>query len=65
MWCLSYEFMTQAYSTNWMSTVGENINKVEKLACEVNNNVIFHMGMEWECVEMRLEKGNDYGKTFD
>ena len=28
------EFMKQAYETNWMSTVGENINEVERLACE-------------------------------
>ncbi len=25
-------YLTQAYETNWMSTVGENINEVEKLA---------------------------------
>ena len=28
------EYMTKAYETNWMSTVGENINEVERLACE-------------------------------
>ncbi|MBE5966487.1 MAG: aminotransferase class I/II-fold pyridoxal phosphate-dependent enzyme [Lachnospiraceae bacterium] len=28
------EYMTQAYKTNWMSTVGTNINEVERLACE-------------------------------
>ena len=28
------EYVTQAYKTNWMSTVGENINQVEKLTCE-------------------------------
>ena len=27
-------YMTQAYETNWMSTVGANINEVERLACE-------------------------------
>ena len=27
-------YLTQAYETNWMSTVGKNINEVEKLACE-------------------------------
>ena len=27
------EFMRRAYETNWMSTVGENINEVEKRAC--------------------------------
>lgn len=28
------EYMTQAYETNWMSTVGANINEVERMACE-------------------------------
>lgn len=28
------EFVTEAYKTNWMSTVGENINEVERLACD-------------------------------
>lgn len=28
------EYMKKAYETNWMSTVGENINEVEHLACE-------------------------------
>ena len=28
------EYITQAYNTNWMSTVGENINEVEKITCE-------------------------------
>ena len=28
------EYMKQAYETNWMSTVGENINEAERLACE-------------------------------
>lgn len=28
------KFMTQAYETNWMSTVGENINEVEHVASE-------------------------------
>ena len=27
-------YMTKAYETNWMSTVGENINEVERLTCE-------------------------------
>lgn len=26
------KYMTEAYNTNWMSTVGENINEVEKIA---------------------------------
>ena len=28
------EYVTEAYETNWMSTVGANINEVERLACE-------------------------------
>ena len=28
------KYMTQAYETNWMSTVGENINEAERLTCE-------------------------------
>ena len=27
-------YLTQAYETNWMSTVGKNINEVERMACE-------------------------------
>lgn len=28
------EFVKEAYETNWMSTVGANINELERLACE-------------------------------
>ena len=28
------KYVTEAYETNWMSTVGENINQLEKYACE-------------------------------
>lgn len=28
------DFVTEAYKTNWMSTVGQNINEVERIACE-------------------------------
>ena len=28
------EYITEAYETNWMSTVGENINQVEQMTCE-------------------------------
>ena len=28
------KFMTEAYDTNWMSTVGKNINEAEKTVCE-------------------------------
>lgn len=29
-----FQYMKEAYDTNWMSTVGANINEVEKIACE-------------------------------
>ncbi len=29
------KYMKEAYDTNWMSTVGENINQCEKIACEL------------------------------
>ena len=28
------EYVKEAYETNWMSTVGENINEAERMACE-------------------------------
>ena len=28
------KYMTEAFETNWMSTVGENINEVERMAAE-------------------------------
>ena len=28
------KYMQEAYETNWMSTVGENINAVEQMLCE-------------------------------
>lgn len=30
----SFEYMKEAYDTNWMSTVGANINELERLTCE-------------------------------
>ena len=31
----SFDYMKEAYDTNWMSTVGANINEVERAACEM------------------------------
>lgn len=28
------KYVTEAYETNWMSTIGENINQIEKVTCE-------------------------------
>lgn len=30
----SMRYVMEAYETNWMSTVGKNINEVERMACE-------------------------------
>ena len=27
-------YVTEAYETNWMSTVGQNINEVERITCK-------------------------------
>lgn len=32
------KYMKKAYDTNWMSTVGENINEVEKTVCEITGS---------------------------
>ncbi len=32
------KYITEAYETNWMSTVGKNINEVEHLACQVTGS---------------------------
>ena len=31
----SFDYMKEAYDTNWMSTVGANINEVERAVCEM------------------------------
>ena len=28
------KYITEAYKTNWMSTVGKNINEIERMICE-------------------------------
>lgn len=34
MYSDSMKYVMEAYETNWMSTVGENINEVERMVCE-------------------------------
>ena len=38
------QFVTEAYETNWMSTVGENINQVEKVAAQ-KAGVLYAVGL--------------------
>ena len=41
------EYVKEAYDTNWMSTVGKNINEVERLACEyIGCNMRLHCQLE-------------------
>ena len=46
------EYVKEAYETNWMSTVGANINEVEKVAAEVSEtqyavalSTLFHVSV--------------------
>ena len=34
MHCEELAYMKEAYETNWMSTVGANINEAERITCE-------------------------------
>ena len=36
MYVDSMQYVMEAYETNWMSTVGENINEVERIAAEIS-----------------------------
>ena len=33
------KYMTEAFETNWRSTVGENINEVERIAAKSRNEI--------------------------
>lgn len=35
------KYITEAYETNWMSTVGENINEAENLICKKGRMSVF------------------------
>ena len=60
-----WEYMNEAYTTNWMSTVGENINEVEKIAAQ-KSEVKYAVGLSsctaalHLCVKLAGEKL--YGK---
>lgn len=43
------KYMQEAYETNWMSTVGENINAVEQMLCEKNWLQICRCSCLWYC----------------
>ena len=39
------EYVKEDHETNWMSTVGQNINEVERIACEKTDAI-----MRWHCI---------------
>lgn len=38
------KYIIEAYESNWMSTVGKNINEVERLACEKIGCQLYQQG---------------------
>ena len=54
------KYMTEAYETNWMSTVGANINEVERIAAEkAQMKYADRTGAKYVCVlgDDEIEKG--------
>lgn len=61
------KFMTEAYETNWMSTVGANINEVEKLICSkvgCKYSVALSCGTAALHLAIKLAGERLYGKTI-
>lgn len=68
------EYVKEAYDTNWMSTVGENINEVERMTCEKvgckyavalsAGTAALHMAVKLACVK-RGDKVFCSDTTFD
>lgn len=50
------EYVTEAYNTNWMSTVGKNINEVEKIAAE-KSEVKYAARLRFTCAVSLLARG--------
>ena len=58
------KYMTEAYETNWMSTVGKNIDEVERLTCEKIDckysvalsagTAALHMEIQW-CMKVEFQ----------
>ena len=63
----SFDYMKEAYDTNWMSTVGKNINEVERLACEkvgCNYSVALASGTSALHLAMKLAGVKQGDKVF-
>ena len=62
------QFMKEAYETNWMSTVGENINEVERITCEkvgAGHAVALSSGTAALHLAIKLAGERLYGKPSD
>ncbi len=60
------EYIDEAYRTNWMSTIGENINEVERITCEkigCKYAVALSTGTAALHLTMRLAGQELYGQT--
>ena len=52
------EYVKEAYETNWMSTVGANINEVERLVCE---KIRLQIRSRFICRNGIIASGNEAG----
>lgn len=60
------KYVTEAYETNWMSTVGHNINEIERIACEKTGckyAVALSTGTAALHMAVKLAAERIYGKT--
>ena len=61
----SMDYVMEAYRTNWMSTIGENINEIEKIVCEkvgCKHAVALSAGTAALHLAMKLAGEQVYGK---
>lgn len=66
MYETSMRYVMEAYETNWMSTVGKNINEVERLICEkigCKHSVALSAGTAALHMAMKLAGEELYGKA--
>lgn len=66
MYKTSMQYVMEAYETNWMSTVGANINEVERLICEkvgCKYSVALSAGTAALHLAMKLAGEKIYGKS--
>ena len=51
------KYMQEAYETNWMSTVGKNIDMIEKLACKKVSCcvIIWNCSITYGCTTGRIK----------